>query len=258
MDVTTFSEEIGSAGCAVFPDALEAPFVQQLSADVDAAYNTCREIQVKNGIDVNTDGTFHHVVGCAPSFLELLEQNPVHAHMEAYFGSPYILNSFGGVINMPGKPAYVANIHRDQRSYSGTLNIMINLLLMLDDFTLENGATHFMRAGHKMPDKPEDADFYAESERITGKAGTVVLFNSNLWHAAGENSSNAVRRALTLTFTLPYIKPGMDYPRLFGYEQAERYSPRLQQVLGYNARIPSNLDEWYQPPEKRFYKPGQG
>jgi hypothetical protein len=33
---------------------------------------------------------------------------------------------------------------------------------------------------------------------------------------------------------------------------------RLRQVLGYNSRVPSNYDEWYQPAERRMYKPGQG
>jgi hypothetical protein len=29
-------------------------------------------------------------------------------------------------------------------------------------------------------------------------------------------------------------------------------------MLGYNARVPATLEEWYQPPERRMYKPGQG
>jgi len=32
----------------------------------------------------------------------------------------------------------------------------------------------------------------------------------------------------------------------------------LRQVLGYHARTPASLEEWYQPPEGRFYRPGQG
>jgi hypothetical protein len=29
-------------------------------------------------------------------------------------------------------------------------------------------------------------------------------------------------------------------------------------VLGYNARVPATLDEWYQPPERRMYRSDQG
>jgi hypothetical protein len=43
-----------------------------------------------------------------------------------------------------------------------------------------------------------------------------------------------------------------------GYEDGHRYSEQVRQLLGYNARVPSNLEEWYQPPEKRFYRRDQG
>jgi hypothetical protein len=31
-----------------------------------------------------------------------------------------------------------------------------------------------------------------------------------------------------------------------------------RQVLGYYSRIPATLEEWYQPPQRRMYRPGQG
>jgi len=85
-----------------------------------------------------------------------------------------------------------------------------------------------------------------------------VLFDSNIWHAAGVNRSARMRRGLTLAFTKPFIKPQFDYPRAIGYDCADQLSDTLRQVLGYNARIPASLDEWYQPPDKRMYRPGQG
>ena len=45
---------------------------------------------------------------------------------------------------------------------------------------------------------------------------------------------------------------------MLGYERGESYSPALRQLLGYNARVPTSLDEWYQPPDKRLYKRDQG
>jgi len=30
-----------------------------------------------------------------------------------------------------------------------------------------------------------------------------------------------------------------------------------RKLIGYNARIPVSLDDFYLPPEKRMYKPGQ-
>jgi len=54
------------------------------------------------------------------------------------------------------------------------------------------------------------------------------------------------------------MKQQLDYPRALGYARCEALSPALRQVLGYNARVPASLDEWYQPPDKRLYKREQG
>jgi len=129
---------------------------------------------------------------------------------------------------------------------------------MLDDFTEENGATYLLSGSHRMREKPADEIFFKDAVRATGPAGTMVVFDSNLWHAAGVNRTECPRRALTLAFTRPFIKPQLDYPRALGYDRGPSFSPALRQLLGYNARVPTSLDEWYQPPEHRLYRHDQG
>ena len=135
---------------------------------------------------------------------------------------------------------------------------MAQLLVMLDDFTEANGATYFLAGSHRMREKPSDDLFFARAARATGRAGSIVIFDSKLWHAAGVNATDRPRRALTLAFTRPFVKQQLDYPRALGYERAETLSPALRQVLGYDARVPVTLDDWYQPPDKRMYKRDQG
>jgi ectoine hydroxylase-related dioxygenase (phytanoyl-CoA dioxygenase family) len=135
---------------------------------------------------------------------------------------------------------------------------MINVLVMLDPFTAENGATHLLEGSHLGREKPTDEVFFRDAVRAVGPAGTVVLFNSNLWHAAGENRNGEPRRALTLTLTPPYFKQQCDYPRMLGYNRAEKFSQHLRQILGYNSRVPADLEEWYRPPENRLYQLDQG
>jgi ectoine hydroxylase-related dioxygenase (phytanoyl-CoA dioxygenase family) len=135
---------------------------------------------------------------------------------------------------------------------------MAQLLIMLDDFTAENGATYFLSGSHRLATRPDVHEFFNNAERAVGDAGSIVLFNSNMWHAAGVNRTSGPRRALTLVFTKPFMKPQFDYPRALGYAYGESLSDALRQVLGYNARVPATLDEWYQPPDRRMYRPGQG
>lgn len=259
ISVDDFTKKMNRDGWIVFPSVIDQLLIDRLNTDLDNAYKVCRSIQVKNGLVENTDGSVHHLVGLGDAFLELLERKPLFEYIRSFFvGQNFILNSYGGVINTPNANTYANKVHRDIRTFSGDLPFMINMLVMLDDFTLENGATHLATGSHLSDPKPSDEEFYATSDRAVGKAGSILLFNSNLWHATGYNKTQKVRRCLTPTFTRPFIKQGCDYPRVLGYAYGEKLSDDMKQILGYNARVPASLDEWYQPPEKRMYKPGQG
>lgn len=249
---------LSRAGWTLVDSAVPADLLERLRHDLQSAYTAQRAIQVRNGVGEGTDGTVHHLPVAGGSFLEFLECRFCGDLLDRFFGGPYVLNTFGGVLNLPNDLSYVGRIHRDLRSFSGDLPLMAQLLVMLDDFTEENGATYLLSGSHRSPDPPPEDVFFRDAIRTVAPAGSIVVFNSNLWHAAGQNRSGRPRRALTLAFTRPFMKPQLDYPRAIGYERAQSLSPVLRQVLGYNARVPTSLDEWYQPPERRLYQKSQG
>lgn len=244
-------------GWVVFERQLESAFVERLIQSLDAAYERCRHYQREKGI-APADGAVHHLPCFDESFVEVLERAVPHAAVEHVMGARAIVNSFGGVVNGRADRSYLHHVHRDVRTFLPGPPAMINMLVMLDPFTEENGATYLLNGSHRRGERPDDARFFAEAARLIGPSGSVVLFDSRLWHAAGANRSDHVRRALTLTFTPPYFKPQLDYARFLGDARARTYSADVRQLLGYNARVPVNLDEWYQPVEHRFYQADQG
>jgi hypothetical protein len=256
--MSTAMETLTRDGWVLVGGAVPADVLARLRSDIEAAFTSQRAIQINNGVGEGTAGTVHHLPLSGGSFLEFLEGRFCGDLLDAFFGGPYILNTFGGVLNLPDDLSYVGRVHRDLRSFSGDLPLMAQLLVMLDDFTEENGATYLLSGSHRMAQQPPDDDFFRDAMRAVAPAGSIVVFNSNLWHAAGTNRSRGPRRALTLNFTRPFMKQQMDYPRALGYERAASLSPVLRQVLGYNARVPTSLDEWYQPPDRRLYKREQG
>lgn len=258
MELSAFTATMQEKGWALFPSVLAPEFVARLNEDLATAYDICRATQVKNGIAANTDGSVHHLVGLGDSFLELLEKLPLWPYIQSYFGGNFILNSLGGIINKPAGRTYASNVHRDVRTFYRDKPLMLNMLIMLDTFTEQNGATYLGSGSHLIEEKPSDEAFFATADRAIGPVGSIILFNSNLWHAAGTNSTDRLRRCITPTFTRPFVKQQCDYPRVLGYEYADKLSEEMKQILGYNARVPASLDEWYQPPEKRMCKPGQG
>lgn len=256
-----YLKEINEKGFTIMRSFFTEAYCIKINESIDKAYNICREVQIRNEISDVTDGTLHHLILTGESiFLNLLEklsEPPIFDFLFNFFQGNYILNTYGAVKNLKSKPSYVANIHRDIRFYTGEFPLMIQLLIILDDFTEENGATYLLPGSHKSPEKPSDNFFYENSERALGKRGDIIFFNSNLWHCAGINKTDQERRGITIAFTKPFMKQQLDYSRALGYENVENMNDKLKQILGFRARIPSSLDEWYQKTENRFYKPDQ-
>lgn len=247
-----------AVGWFLFEDVVEASLVRKLIADLEQAYEIRRPIQAKNGVDAETEGTAHHLLADGKSFLGFIEQAYLDEYIKSFFGGNYILNAFGGNLNRPNYFTYASAVHRDVRTYTQDIKLLLNIIVMLDDFSLDNGATYLLSGSHLKADKPSDEEFFSQAHRCAGKSGSIVLWDSNIWHAAGENKTDLPRRSLSLIYSKPFMKQQFDYPRSVGYENADSFSETFRQIVGFNARVPASIDEWYQPPAKRFYKKDQG
>jgi ectoine hydroxylase-related dioxygenase (phytanoyl-CoA dioxygenase family) len=260
MDVQAFETRMREDGFAVFERAVPEDLLVALRRDIPLRIATCAQAAARNGITEAMEGAAHHVVGGDDSLATFLETPWVDDHIRHHFdGSEFILNSYGAIDNLPLSEksyAHGQRFHRDVRTYSGDFRLMVNMLVMVDDFTLENGATKMVPGSHRAAQRPDDAEIERRTVRLVAPAGSIVLFDSNLWHSAAPNRTNGPRKALTLTFTRAFCKQQLDYPRLLGEDWPR--NERMRQLLGYNARVPASYDEWYQPPERRMYKPGQG
>src|SRR5262245_57863616 len=83
-------------GWALFPGEVPSDLLERLRPDLEAAYEICAAIRARNGVDANADGSAHHIVGLADSFLDFLARRFLHAEIAAFLGTDkYILNSFG-------------------------------------------------------------------------------------------------------------------------------------------------------------------
>lgn len=251
--------QLADKGWALFPAVVPEGDLAGIREAVLACIADCGRRQVASGACAVADGTAHHAVGQYPPLDRFLEQRWLHGHIDRFFGgAAFILHAFNPVLVAPHGESYLHNIHRDVRTHAGDFRLLVNMLVMVDAFTLENGATHVLSGSHGDPRRPSEADFLARSERLLGPAGSIVLFDSNLWHAAGRNASPQPRCALTLSFSRAFVKQQMDYPRFLGEAYGQAASPALRQLLGYDAMTPTSYEEFYRPRERRLYKADQG
>jgi ectoine hydroxylase-related dioxygenase (phytanoyl-CoA dioxygenase family) len=76
-----------------------------------------------------------------------------------------------------------------------------NSIWLLDDFTEHNGATRVVPGTHRggtMPrdEMPDPRAAHPRERKLLAPAGTVVIFNSHVWHGGTLNSTDRPRRAL--------------------------------------------------------------
>jgi ectoine hydroxylase-related dioxygenase (phytanoyl-CoA dioxygenase family) len=253
-----FTAAFNSYGWIIYENALDGDFVDQINHDLEIAYQVRRKIQEKNGIMADMSGTLHHLLERDNFALKFIEQMYCDKEISYFLGGKYIMNGMNGVFN-PGKEhQYLSDVHRDVRTYVANDRTLIQMIVTLDNFGVLNGATHFLSGSHKKEQKPDDDDFFERADRAITSRGSIILFDSNIWHAAGENYLLTPRRALTIGFTRPQIKQQFDYPRYLGYEFGNHLTANQRQIIGYNSRVPENLNEYYQPPHLRMYQCDQG
>lgn len=81
-----------------------------------------------------------------------------------------------------------------------------NSIWLLDDFTADNGATRVVPGSHRFARAAREALAdpaapHPDEVRLIAPAGTVIVFNSHLWHGGTQNRSDRPRRALHSYFT---------------------------------------------------------
>jgi ectoine hydroxylase-related dioxygenase (phytanoyl-CoA dioxygenase family) len=252
------SIELQQRGYTIVRNLVDDSWLNILRDALDKAFIEHRETQVINKNDIDTKGVALHVLLSNPIFIDFLQElqrlNFFKFLSESFFKSKCIINSFSGLDNLPNQPNFSAIVHRDLRFYSGDFPIMVNCLLMVDDFTIENGATYLLPFSHLKEEKPSDEEFFKNSIQAVGKRGDMLVFNANVWHSSALNTTQHHRRAIPITVSRSFMKQLLDYPRAIGYNRIDDFSFEMQQLLGYHSRVPASLEEWYQPENKRFYK----
>jgi ectoine hydroxylase-related dioxygenase (phytanoyl-CoA dioxygenase family) len=128
------------------------------------------------------------------------------------------------------------------------------VLILLDDFAEENGATWFLPGSHNREESPSEDEFYSKAERLVASAGSAWYFDPRLWHAADTNGTDSWRHSFGFNMCRPYMKQRFDIPRLLAGVDIEGVSENARQKLGFYAQAPTTLDEYYAPLHQRMFR----
>jgi ectoine hydroxylase-related dioxygenase (phytanoyl-CoA dioxygenase family) len=197
------------------------------------------------------------------AFLDLLALPELLAIVDATVSPTAILHLQNGFILPSFKPGEAPKVfqNRYHMDFPRVLNgyvTSINVMVAVDEFRADNGATIVIPASHHKQPPPDLAQLEFLAGPALCPAGSLLVFDSTLYHAAGPNTSGADRLAINHQFTRSWVKQQVDYVRALGDDTVLAQPPRTQQLLGWYTRVVTSLDDYYQPAEKRLYRSGQG
>ena len=155
------------------------------------------------------------VINYDQSFSPYLADSRVLGLAEILLGPNVRLSFTSAIINEPGKrrttwhadwPFNQNNACHVPTPYPDCI-MHLTALLMISPFTEANGGTLVVPGSHRFPSNPTDSKLgidptqpYATEFRVTGPAGSMVVFDSRLWHCPPANPSDHVRIALGVRY----------------------------------------------------------
>ncbi|MBI3591587.1 MAG: phytanoyl-CoA dioxygenase family protein [Candidatus Melainabacteria bacterium] len=193
-----------------------------------------------------------------PFFYDLLIHPKILKYVALAVGETAILHLQNGIVLHPDYKNNQAKYHKDfPKDFISSKILSFNAFVIVDEFNESTGGTWVVPGSHKFVEMPSEKYIEKNCIQIEARAGSIIFFDSMLWHKGGDNYSAHVRRAINQQYTRPFIKQQLDYPAMLK-DKVDKES-KLAQVLGFWSISPKSVDEYrVNDPSLRTYRASQG
>ncbi|MCH8206545.1 MAG: phytanoyl-CoA dioxygenase family protein [Chloroflexi bacterium] len=214
-------------GWHVAPGVIPPDEVEAVRKSVQATSDALRNTANIQGVDSETG-----LIGKNQSLAPYLADQRILGVAEAFLG-PHVRISFTtGIINNPGNarggwhsdwPFNQQNAGHIPAPYHDAVT-HLTTIWMLSPFSLETGGTLIVPGSHRADNNPTGDNGvdpmapYPTEMQATGDAGSVLLFDSRLWHATATNLGTEPRVGVAVRFApwwlnIDSLMPGSDQRR---------------------------------------------
>ena len=171
--------------------------------------------------------------------------------VEGILGSVFTLHLQNSIINRASNVHHQSSWHRDipYQEYTLSKPISVNVFFALSPFNEKTGGTIFLPYSNKFDNFPSERFLNDNAVQPTLEPGDVVIFDSWLYHKAGNNISDIDRYGVNHVFTSPILKQQIDFPILLNEEDIE--NDKLKELLGFRFASAKNVNEFR---EKRYQR----
>jgi ectoine hydroxylase-related dioxygenase (phytanoyl-CoA dioxygenase family) len=157
-------------------------------------------------------------------------------------GRDFKLSSLNARDALPGEGNQDLHTDWGQPRKGNSFNVC-NSVWLLDDFTDDNGATRVVPGTHVDTPQPgevleDPAATHPDEVKLIAPAGTVVIFNSHLWHGGTKNvTGDQLRRAIHCYFTAREYPQQLNQRQYLRPETWKRLSPAARYILDVDLEI---------------------
>lgn len=190
------------------------------------------------GIEVHTEkGTdrFGDLVNKDPMFHICFSQPRVLACAEHMISGDFRISALNSRTAQPGDGLTEQHADSGSRVKPGEYENAMSIWFLVD-FTEENGPTRVVPGSHRNGKLTKDVldDTWAEHPdevHLTGKAGTVYVFNAHIWHGGTKNNSSENRPAAFALFGRRDIPQYIDQRKYIRPDTYNRLSDAGRYIL---------------------------
>jgi ectoine hydroxylase-related dioxygenase (phytanoyl-CoA dioxygenase family) len=206
FDVVAAMDFYRTFGFIVIEDFLTKDVVSEINNIIASLHDQEVEINKSYKYTENVDRVWN-LVNKHILFSDLITNALVSTLMDAIFDrdtrhQKFFLSSFQATMVRPGAIAQALHIDTPVPNPLPPWEIKANTIWLLDDFTDKNGATEVVPGSHKYGRRPIDTNRsdHVDLHKITAPEGSLIVTSGYLWHRAGANESQVVRKALLGSF----------------------------------------------------------
>jgi ectoine hydroxylase-related dioxygenase (phytanoyl-CoA dioxygenase family) len=142
-------------------------------------------------------------------------------------------------------------LHRDDVQYPiqmQGINLLFSSIVALDNFTVENGATHVVKGSHRNAygEPPHE-----EACQAVMNKGSAVIYLGSTYHGGGSNISSESRCALATMYSLGWLRQAENPYLSLSPDTVAKLPLSTKLLLGYR-QFGKYLGHYPKDPERRY------